>query len=77
MSAPFSSNAALIPGSVDHVLLSPKVKSRMRLLAATSIVQLAAVQVYCDAIVSNFALLAITIQVSWPCLLRQCRSDDL
>ncbi|KAF8582552.1 ARM repeat-containing protein [Ramaria rubella] len=42
----------------------PKVKSRLRLLAATSLVQLAAIPVYCEAIMPNLALLAVTMQDS-------------
>lgn len=45
------------------LFFSPKVKSRMRLQAATFLVQLASQPAYCDAIMPNFALLAVTIQV--------------
>ncbi|KAF8506492.1 armadillo-type protein [Hysterangium stoloniferum] len=40
----------------------PTVKSRMRLLAATSLVQMASVSAYCDELVPCFALLALTTQ---------------
>lgn len=45
----------------------------MRLQAATVLAQLAALPVYCDAIMPNFTLLAVTMQVSHhPSALRTC-----
>jgi sister chromatid cohesion protein PDS5 len=57
-------------------LLSPKVKSRMRLHASTSLVQLAAVPIYCDAIMPNFALVAVTLQVRPSCFDAGCCSKS-
>jgi sister chromatid cohesion protein PDS5 len=46
----------------------------MRLQAATALVQLAALPVYSDAIMPNFALLAVTMQVGYYLLNPESRS---
>lgn len=43
--------------------ISPRVKSRVRLQAAWSLVQLATVDKFSDVIATNFIILALTVQV--------------
>ena len=49
--------------TVMNSLDSPRAKSRLRLQAAVSLLHLATVDVYVNAIASKFVALAITIQV--------------
>ncbi|KIJ30528.1 hypothetical protein M422DRAFT_36533 [Sphaerobolus stellatus SS14] len=48
----------------DDVVEDPTAKSRLRLLAATSLLQLASIPAYCEDIMPDFPLVALTIQDS-------------
>jgi sister chromatid cohesion protein PDS5 len=48
--------------------VSPKVKARLRLQAATSLLHLASVKQFAVSIAPSFVLLALEMQVRFPCL---------